>query len=60
MASTEAREADDTGRMFGNPDLPQREGVQLRAAWAEALGTTLSAFEGSSVTRLSPAASAPT
>ncbi|WP_405218674.1 GNAT family N-acetyltransferase [Agrococcus sp. Ld7] len=38
--------------MFGNPDLPQREGVQLRAAWAEALGTTLSAFEGSSVTRV--------
>ena len=46
------READDTGGMFGNPDLPQREGVQLRAAWAEALGTALSAFEGSSVTRL--------
>lgn len=52
MASTGAREADDTGGMFGNPDLPQREGVQLRAAWAEALGTTLSAFEGSSVTRV--------
>ncbi|WP_347754968.1 GNAT family N-acetyltransferase [Agrococcus sp. ProA11] len=38
--------------MFGNPDLPQREGVQLRAAWAEALGTTMSAFEGSSITRV--------
>lgn len=38
--------------MFGDPDLPQREGVQLRAAWADALGAPASAFAGSAVTRV--------
>lgn len=38
--------------MVGDPDLPQREGVLLRTAWAEALQTSPSAFEGTGVTRL--------
>ncbi|SDS12745.1 GNAT family N-acetyltransferase [Agrococcus carbonis] len=38
--------------MFGDPDVPQREGVRLRAAWAEALGTTTAALEGSGLTRV--------
>ena len=38
--------------MFGDPDLPQREGVQLRTAWADALGTVPSALEGTGITRV--------
>ncbi|WP_146792628.1 GNAT family N-acetyltransferase [Agrococcus baldri] len=38
--------------MFGDPDVPQRDGVRLRAAWADALGTAPSALEGSGVTRV--------
>lgn len=52
VASTRARASHDTGGMLGDPDLPQREGVKLRAAWAEALGVAPAALEGSSVTRV--------
>ncbi|MCH1881516.1 GNAT family N-acetyltransferase [Agrococcus sp. ARC_14] len=38
--------------MFGDPDLPQREGARLRSAWAEALGATPSALEGTGITRV--------
>lgn len=38
--------------MLGDPDLPQRDGARLRAAWAEALGAAPSALEGTGVTRV--------
>lgn len=38
--------------MFGDPDVPQRDGVRLRAAWAEALGTSPAALQGAGVTRV--------
>ncbi|SFS10953.1 Protein N-acetyltransferase, RimJ/RimL family [Agrococcus baldri] len=38
--------------MLGDPDVPQRDGARLRAAWAEALGTAPSALEGTGITRV--------
>lgn len=36
--------------MADMPDVPQRDRVQLRAAWAEALGVPATAFDGAGVT----------
>ncbi|WP_306233450.1 GNAT family N-acetyltransferase [Agrococcus beijingensis] len=36
--------------MMRIPDVPQRERVQLRAAWAEALGVTATVFDGEGIT----------
>lgn len=36
--------------MADMPDVPQRDRMQLRAAWAEALGVPATAFDGSGVT----------
>ncbi|WP_206448045.1 GNAT family N-acetyltransferase [Agrococcus sp. KRD186] len=38
--------------MLGDPDVPQRDGARLRAAWADALGTAPSALEGTGITRV--------
>ena len=52
MAPTGTGAEGDTGSMLGDPDVPQRDGLRLRAAWADALGTAPSALEGTGVTRV--------
>ena len=44
------RRQDDTGVVMRLPDLPQRDRMQLRAAWADAVGVPVTAFDGEGVT----------